>query len=123
MPITMHQSWPSEKKNTAQSNQIRRTLNQDSRLYLNENKLANLKRDILRNKRLTDSEITAIKNAVENDLNIRQKENEELNEELNEESNSPRFSVEIPPPDQNTQTFGEINYNESNKNNEERIDI
>ncbi|CAI9734672.1 Hypothetical predicted protein [Octopus vulgaris] len=68
-----------------------------------------------RNKRRIDSEITSIKHAAENDLNIRRKGNEEPDKE----SNSPRVSFERLPSNQNTQTLGEINCNDPYKDNEE----
>ncbi|CAI9716108.1 Hypothetical predicted protein [Octopus vulgaris] len=90
---------PSQERHTANSYSIWRTRNQDSRPYLDENKLANVKRDILRNNRLTDSEISAIKHATENDINIRHKGNEESDEQYS----PPRGLIERLPSDQNTQ--------------------
>ncbi|CAI9719876.1 Hypothetical predicted protein [Octopus vulgaris] len=90
---------PSQERHTANSYSIWRTRNQDSRPYLDENKLANVRRDILRNNRLTDSEINAIKRATENDINIRHKGNEESDEQYS----PPRGLIEILPSDQSTQ--------------------
>ncbi|CAI9715383.1 Hypothetical predicted protein [Octopus vulgaris] len=90
---------PSQERHTANSYSIWRTRNQDSRPYLDENKLANVRRDILRNNRLTDSEISAIKHATENDINIRHKGNEESDEQYS----PPRGLIERLPPDQSTQ--------------------
>ncbi|CAI9726493.1 ---NA--- [Octopus vulgaris] len=91
--------WPSQERHTANSYSIWRTRNQDSRPYLDEKKLANVRRDILRNNRLTDSEISAIKHATENDINIRHKGNEELDEQYS----PPRGLIERLPSDQSTQ--------------------
>ncbi|CAI9739020.1 Hypothetical predicted protein [Octopus vulgaris] len=90
---------PSQERHTANSYSIWRTRNQDSRPYLDENKLANVRRDILRNNRLTDSEISAIKHATENDINIRHKGNEESDEQYS----PPRGLIERLPSDQSTQ--------------------
>ncbi|CAI9720324.1 Hypothetical predicted protein [Octopus vulgaris] len=90
---------PSQERHTANSYSIWRTWNQDSRPYLDENKLANVRRDILRNNRLTDSKISAIKHATENDINIRHKGNEESDEQYS----PPRGLIERLPSDQSTQ--------------------
>ncbi|CAI9730190.1 Hypothetical predicted protein [Octopus vulgaris] len=90
---------PSQERHTANSYSIWRTRNQDSRPYLDENKLANVRRDILRNNRLTDSEISAIKHTTENDINIRHKGNEESDEQYS----PPRGLIERLPSDQSTQ--------------------
>ncbi|CAI9735336.1 Hypothetical predicted protein [Octopus vulgaris] len=90
---------PSQERHTANSYSIWRTRNQDSRPYLDENKLANVRRDIFRNNRLTDSEISAIKHATENDINIRHKGNEESDEQYS----PPRGLIERLPSDQSTQ--------------------
>ncbi|CAI9719292.1 Hypothetical predicted protein [Octopus vulgaris] len=90
---------PSQERHTANSYSIWRTRNQDSRPYLDENKLANVRRDIFRNNRLTYSEISAIKHATENDINIRHKGNEESDELYS----PPRGLIERLPSDQSTQ--------------------
>ncbi|CAI9722939.1 glycine receptor subunit alpha-2-like isoform X2 [Octopus vulgaris] len=90
---------PSQERHTANSYSIWRTRNQDSGPYLDENKLANVRRDIFRNNRLTDSEISAIKHATENDINIRHKGNEESYEQYS----PPRGLIERLPSDQSTQ--------------------
>ncbi|CAI9722986.1 Hypothetical predicted protein [Octopus vulgaris] len=90
---------PSQERHTANSYSIWRTRNQGSRPYLDENKLANVRRDILRNNRRTDSEISAIKHATENDINIRHKGNEESDEQYS----PPRGLIERLPSDQSTQ--------------------
>ncbi|CAI9727582.1 Hypothetical predicted protein [Octopus vulgaris] len=90
---------PSQERHTANSYSIWRTRNQDSRPYLDENKLANVMRDILRNNRLTNTEISAIKHATENDINIRHKGNEESDEQYS----PPRGLIERLPSDQSTQ--------------------
>ncbi|CAI9721356.1 Hypothetical predicted protein [Octopus vulgaris] len=90
---------PSQERHTANSYSIWRTRNQDSRPYLDENKLANVRKDILRNNRLTDSEISAIKHATESDINIRHKGNEESDEQYS----PPRGLIERLPSDQSTQ--------------------
>ncbi|CAI9720768.1 Hypothetical predicted protein [Octopus vulgaris] len=90
---------PSQERHTTNSYSIWRTRNQDSRPYLDENKLANVRRDIFRNNRLTDSEISAIKHATENDINIRHKGNEESDEQYS----PPRGLIERLPSDQSTQ--------------------
>ncbi|CAI9737108.1 Hypothetical predicted protein [Octopus vulgaris] len=87
---------PSQERHTANSYNIR---NQDSRPYLDENKLANVRMDILRNNRLSDSEISANKHATENDINVRHKGNEESDEQYS----SPRGLIERLPSDQSTQ--------------------
>ncbi|CAI9734372.1 Hypothetical predicted protein [Octopus vulgaris] len=92
-------SRPSQERHTANSYSIWRTRNQDSRPYLDENKLANVRRDIFRHNRLTDSEISAIKHATENDINIRHKGNEESDEQYS----PPRGLIERQPSDQSTQ--------------------
>ncbi|CAI9731077.1 Hypothetical predicted protein [Octopus vulgaris] len=90
---------PSQERHTANTYSIWRTRKQDSRPYLDENKLANVRKDILRNNRLTDSEISAIKHATENDINIRHKGNEESDEQYG----PPRCLIERLPSDQSTQ--------------------
>ncbi|CAI9735842.1 zinc finger 239-like [Octopus vulgaris] len=90
---------PSQERHTANTYSIWRTQNQVSRSYLDENKLTNGRRNILRNNRLTDSEISAIKHATENDINIRHKGNEESNEQYS----PPRGLIERLPSDQSTQ--------------------
>ncbi|CAI9735832.1 Hypothetical predicted protein [Octopus vulgaris] len=90
---------PSQERHTANSYSIWRTRNQESRPYLDENKLANVRRDILRNNRLTDSEISAKKYATENEIHIRHKGNEELDEQYS----PPRGLIERLPSDQSTQ--------------------
>ncbi|CAI9722359.1 Hypothetical predicted protein [Octopus vulgaris] len=90
---------PSQERHTANSYSIWRTRNQDSRPYLDENKLANVRKDILRNNRLAGSEISAIKHATENDINIRHKGNEESDEQYS----PPRGLIERLPSDQSTQ--------------------
>ncbi|CAI9719800.1 Hypothetical predicted protein [Octopus vulgaris] len=90
---------PSQERHTASSYSIWRTRNQDNRAYVDENKLANVGRDIFRNNRLTDSKISAIKHATENDINIRHKGNEESDEQYS----PPRGFIERLPSDQSTQ--------------------
>ncbi|CAI9715839.1 Hypothetical predicted protein [Octopus vulgaris] len=90
---------PSQERHTANSYSKWRTRNQDSRPYLDENKLANVRRDIPRNNKLTGSEISAIKHATENDINIRHKGNEESDEQ----NSPPRGLIERLPSDQSTQ--------------------
>ena len=55
---------PSDDSNTKQTYAIWRAENQNIRLYIDENKLANIRRDIVRNKRLTEAEIEQIKQQV-----------------------------------------------------------
>ncbi|CAI9735818.1 Hypothetical predicted protein [Octopus vulgaris] len=90
---------PSQERHTANSYSIWRTRNQESRPYLDENKLANVRRDILRNNRLTESEISAIKHATEYDINIRHKGNEESDEQYS----PPQDLIDRLPSDQSTQ--------------------
>ncbi|CAI9717863.1 Hypothetical predicted protein [Octopus vulgaris] len=99
MDYRIHGGRPSQERHTANSYSIWRTRNQDSRPYLDENKLANVRRDILRNSRLTDSEISVIRHATENDINIRHKGNEESDEQ----NSPPRGLIERLPSDQSTQ--------------------
>ena len=66
---------PSETNCTARTYKIWRSNNKDIRTYIDSNKLANVRRDIIRNKRLTDAEIHHIKEEVRKEINNESKEN------------------------------------------------
>ena len=55
---------PSEENNTKHVYQIWRGMNVDVRRNIDANKLANVRRDILKNKRLSDAELQAIKSQI-----------------------------------------------------------
>ncbi|CAI9729368.1 Hypothetical predicted protein [Octopus vulgaris] len=73
-------SRPTQEKHTANSYRIWRSRNPASRPNLDENRLANVRRDIFRNTRLTDAELTSIKKVEENDLKVSQERNNEAEE-------------------------------------------
>ena len=57
---------PSDESNTKQTYTIWRKNNLNKRQYIDANKLANAKRQILRDKRLTDTEISQLEEAAKN---------------------------------------------------------
>lgn len=102
-----------KRKHSTNSYEIGRAWIQYGRSYLDENKGANVRRDIFRNNRLKACEIIAIKRVAENDLNIRQEENEESVEK----SCPTRVLIEKLSYDLITQKPEEIrNYDEPDKN-------
>lgn len=108
----------SEKKHNAHFYQIKRIRNQDSILYSDANKLENIWKDIFRNinkTTLTNSDITTIKHATVNSLNMRRIGDEDADEE----DNPQRVSFEILPCNQNAQASKEIMCDEPAKSNEE----
>ena len=66
---------PSETNCTTRTYNIWRRNNKDIRTYIDANKLANVRRDIIKNKRLTDVEIHQIKEEVRKEINNESKEN------------------------------------------------
>ena len=57
---------PSEESNAKQAYTIWRKYNLNNRPYIDANKLANVRRKILRYKRLTDTEVSQIEEATKN---------------------------------------------------------
>ena len=55
---------PSDQNNTKYTYQLWREMNTDVRPNIDANKLANVRRDIVKNKRLSDSELEAIKSRI-----------------------------------------------------------
>ena len=66
---------PFGRNSTARAYEIWRSNNKDIRTYIGANKLANVRRDIIKNKRLTDIEIHNIKEEVRRKIAIQTKEN------------------------------------------------
>ena len=55
---------PSETNTTDRTYKLWRERNKEEREYIDANRLANIRRDIIKNKRLTDAEICIIKDEV-----------------------------------------------------------
>ena len=55
---------PSDESNTKQTNKIWKEKNLNSRQYIDANKLANVRRQIVRDKRLADIELSQIEDAA-----------------------------------------------------------
>ncbi|CAI9714985.1 Hypothetical predicted protein [Octopus vulgaris] len=108
-------SRPNQEKHTANSYRIWRSQNPASRPNLDENRLANVRRDIFRNTRLTDAELTSIKKVVENDLNASQ----ERNNEAEERNVGPQALTERRPSAESTQDPEEEGKYDPRKNSPE----
>ena len=66
---------PSESNCTARTYKFWRNINKDIRTYIDANKLANVRRGIIKNKRLTDGEIDKIKEEVKKGITSESNDN------------------------------------------------
>ena len=83
------QMKPSGETNTKQTYALWRTANPTSRLNIDANKLANVRRDILKKKRLTDAELENIRRNVRERL----KQNDQQREDISQQ-NTPSENIE-----------------------------
>ena len=83
---------PSDESNTKQTYKIWREKNLNNRQYVDANKLANVRRQIVRDKRLTDIELLQIEDAAKNVrpernvepvIRVENLDNEEIEEMIN----------------------------------------
>eukprot|EP00795_Rhopilema_esculentum_P000154 gene154-9771_t len=82
------QTKPSGSGHTEKTYNVWQSRNPESRQYLDPNKLANVRRDILKKKRLLETELNEIKDQVTNDINERS-ENELQENQPQEEETEP----------------------------------
>ena len=83
------QMKPSGETNTKQTYMLWRTANPTKRLNIDANKLANVRRDIIKKKRLTDAELESIRRKVRERLN----QNDQKREDIDQQ-NTPSENIE-----------------------------